>query len=340
MAVMPDKLSNFFPFSTLSPELVKKAAEKSNIVAVEKGSLLFKRGKVLPERLYLLSGSVDLINSSFERHFLVADEADAAMPINMQEPTQVSAVAKTAVTYLSIPADYLNALLAMVDDADSSEAFVDDRDWMSHFLQQPLFTRLPPANIQQLFSRLHSRAVAKGDVVVKLDDVGDYFYVLEAGDANVIGRSGEIIAQLIPGDYFGEEALVGDARRNASVVMQTSGRIKTLSKEDFKALLEEPVLQYVELNDFIASPKKYYIVDVRLAVERRFGVVPLSKNIPLHMVRRTLTELSAEAIYLITDDAGARAKVAAQLFAQAGLEVKILLNAETLYQPKLSQSDA
>src|SRR5690606_27478478 len=88
-----------------------------------------------------------------------------------------------------------------------------------------------------------------GSLIVKEGEPGDYFYVLERGRARVVNRAGDHLAELGPGDYFGEEALVGETTRNASVEMISDGSLMRLEKQDFSALLQEPVMKLVRAED-------------------------------------------------------------------------------------------
>lgn len=59
--------------------------------------------------------------------------------------------------------------------------------------------------------------VREGETLATEGDFGHEFFAIDDGTAEV--RHGEeLLAELGPGDFFGEEALSGDARRNASVV--------------------------------------------------------------------------------------------------------------------------
>ena len=51
------------------------------------------------------------------------------------------------------------------------------------------------------------------------------------------------------GDTFGEEALISDAKRNATVTMLTDGALMRLGKDDFNALLNEPMLHWVDYGE-------------------------------------------------------------------------------------------
>jgi CRP-like cAMP-binding protein len=203
---------------------------------------------------------------------------------------------------------------------------------MSSLLQSPFFNKIPPGNIRQLFLRFKSQKAAADEIIIREGERGDFFYVLELGSAKVLDKQGNILAALRPGDYFGEEALVGDTTRNATVQMLTPGKLMTLEKSDFITLLQEPVRRFISYEELTKNleqenENRYQIIDVRLPLERRFQSVPQSRNIPLSQLRKALPDLDQAQVYVVTDDAGRRADVAAQLLNQAGYETLILQEA-------------
>jgi CRP-like cAMP-binding protein len=81
----------------------------------------------------------------------------------------------------------------------------------------PLFTGLEKREIEALSRWADEVDVDEGRSLVEEGDFGYEFFAIEDGRAEV--RHGdETLAELGPGDFFGELALSGDARRNASVV--------------------------------------------------------------------------------------------------------------------------
>jgi CRP-like cAMP-binding protein len=333
MELTHELLAKFAPFNTLPFEYLNKVIEKASLKQFEKGAIIFKRGRELDDVFYLIEGNVDLIDSQFAVESISSDENLYRFVLHSASPTLVSGIAKSAVTVLKVERDFLDLVMAWSEAgsdepvADHVPETVEEGDWMSSLLQSPLFNKIPPGNIRQLFIRFKSHKVIADEVVIKEGERGDYFYVLESGSATVLDKQGNLLAALRTGDYFGEEALVGDTTRNATVRMLTAGKLMRLVKEDFVTLLQEPVrlfISYEELQANSAKNIRYQLLDVRLPLERRFQSVPNSRNIPLNQLRKTLPQLDMSTIYVVTDDSGRRSDVACQLLTQAGFETFIL----------------
>jgi len=87
----------------------------------------------------------------------------------------------------------------------------EDDDWMSRILQTEAFRRIPPANIQAIFSSLEDMNVNAGDSIIQQGEPGDYFYIIKSGRTMVTRKSPGSdketkLADLSTGDMFGEEA--------------------------------------------------------------------------------------------------------------------------------------
>ena len=81
----------------------------------------------------------------------------------------------------------------------------------------------------------------KVDAGRHLADQGDYAYELfsiEDGKAEV-QQDGETIAELGPGEFFGEMGVLEKAQRNATVISKTPMTLFTLSHWDVKRLQRE-----------------------------------------------------------------------------------------------------
>jgi CRP/FNR family cyclic AMP-dependent transcriptional regulator len=77
--------------------------------------------------------------------------------------------------------------------------------------------------------------VEAGKRLVSEGKFGYEFFVIENGTAEVV-RAGEHLADLGPGDFFGEMALLGDTERNASVIASSALTAMVVSERGFRRL--------------------------------------------------------------------------------------------------------
>ena len=200
------------------------------------------------------------------------------------------------------------------------------------------FKSMPPANIKRLLECMVSVEVKKGETIVQQGTPGDYYYVLTDGKAKVT-RLVEL-ATLEPGRSFGEEALISDDIRNASVTMETDGVVMRLSKKDFSQLLQEPLLHRLSPGDariHIAKGAKW--LDVRHAREYQHSHLPEAINIPLHELRTRIEELSLEVPIVCYCSTGRRSAAAAFLLAQKGFKASVLNGGVRVMAQDLKRSE-
>jgi MFS family permease len=113
------------------------------------------------------------------------------------------------------------------------DRFIGVRDQEIGLLQEvPMLRPLPLPAIEQLARGLEPVSVPAGQVVFNQGDVGNRFYVIESGTAEVIG-GGHLVATLGQGQGFGEIALLRRVRRTATVRAASSLRLQALACAHF-----------------------------------------------------------------------------------------------------------
>lgn len=100
----------------------------------------------------------------------------------------------------------------------------------------PMLQPLPLPLIEQLAWGLETAHLPAGATVFHQGAVGDRFYVVSEGVAEVIG-DGRLVATLGLGDGFGEIALLRDVPRTATVRAATELSLQTLTSERFLPVL-------------------------------------------------------------------------------------------------------
>jgi rhodanese-related sulfurtransferase len=197
-----------------------------------------------------------------------------------------------------------------------------------HNLTQGAFSSLPPANIPPLLQRFERTGVKRGDIIIRQGDEGDYFYLIERGRCKVNRLVAGVpveLAELVEGDAFGEEALVADTHRNATVTMKTDGVLLRLAKADFVTLLREPLMHRVSAAGAMTRAHSGSVwIDVRFPAEFQQDGLPGAINIPLNDIRLAATALDSANEYIVYCQTGRRSSAAAFLLSQRGLRASLL----------------
>src|SRR5690606_24104880 len=99
----------------------------------------------------------------------------------------------------------------------------------------PLFQNVSDEELAQIVPFASEESVAAGTYLVREGDYSYELLVIEEGEAEV-RRSGEHVADLGPGDFFGETGLLERERRNADVVAKTDMLLVVLTGWEIKRM--------------------------------------------------------------------------------------------------------
>ena len=329
-------LKQFSPLSGLKPENQADLAGKSQVQETEAGRYVFRQGDADKRTVYLVKGEIELRSADKVVRVITGGSEEARHPLAPQIPRHLSARAKTNVEWFGVDSDLLDIMLTWdqtgafeVGELQAQEESPAD-DWMTTILQTKAFHRIPPANIQAVLMRMENIARKAGDVIIKQGDEGDYFYIVTSGKCVVTretptNKAGIKLAELVTGDGFGEEALISDAKRNATIAMLTDGSLVRLAKDDFKKLLNEPSQKWVSLEEAqkLAAAGGQWL-DVRLPSEFENKHQEGAINIPLYFIRLKLDTLDPKKKYLVYCDTGRRSSAGAYILSERGFDVYVL----------------
>ena len=96
----------------------------------------------------------------------------------------------------------------------------------------PLFAPLPTLALERVALHLHSLVLPAGVEVITQGDIGDRYYILASGAADVV-IDGQLENRLAPGEGFGEIALLRDVPRTATVTTTEPSELFALDRETF-----------------------------------------------------------------------------------------------------------
>jgi CRP-like cAMP-binding protein len=336
--INPDVLRTFSPLDSLKRENLAALAKKTQLRTAEAGESLFRKGDNEKRTVYLLSGTVELDNLEGKKRKIQGGTDSAKLPVSPQLPRQYNARALDAVEFISIDSDLLDVMLTwdqtgayeVSEFQPAQEGDGDATDWMTTLLSSKAFHRIPAGNIQAIFMRMQQVEYKTGDVVIQQGDKGDFFFTITRGKCMVtretpLNVEGIRLAELAVGDTFGEESLISNAPRNATITMLTDGAVMRLGKDDFNALMNEPMVEWVsyeEANQVVADGGQW--LDVRLPSEFEKSHEQDAINIPLYFMRLKLSALDPKVKYVLCCDTGARSSAGAFILAEKDFDACVL----------------
>ena len=114
-----------------------------------------------------------------------------------------------------------------------------DRALYATYLQRiPMLRSCSPGDIEQIAELGVTVTVPPGRAIIHEGEPGDQFFVITRGAVEVT-RAGRHVAELGPGDYFGELALFDPSPRNATVSAASDVAVVALSRNNFGKVLDE-----------------------------------------------------------------------------------------------------
>ena len=330
------QLGNFSPFNALKSTNLTKLLDEIEVREASPGQALFQKGDTAKRTIYLLAGTLTLRDGDQVLGRIGGGTDEARNPIAPVLPRQVSAVATDRVRYFSIDSELLDVTITLdqtgiyeVGDF-SSELNGAEGDWMSALLQTKTFQLIPAQNIQMIFQRLKRVDYKAGHVVIRQGSKGDHFYIIRSGRCMVTretpaNKENIELADLSVGATFGEEALISNEARNATITMLTDGILMQLGRDDFQSLLNEPMIVSLspeDADDAVNHGGKW--LDVRIPSEFRASSKANATNLPLYLLRHKLDALDRKTPYVVYCDTGRRSAAAAFILNQRGFETAVL----------------
>eukprot|EP00928_Gymnodinium_smaydae_P069156 TRINITY_DN52552_c0_g1_i1.p1 TRINITY_DN52552_c0_g1~~TRINITY_DN52552_c0_g1_i1.p1 ORF type:complete len:170 (-),score=16.12 TRINITY_DN52552_c0_g1_i1:26-535(-) len=109
-----------------------------------------------------------------------------------------------------------------------------DADTFTLLASVKVFQDVPESKLSSLIAGALPKDYSPGQEVIRQGEDGHEFFFIKSGDATVIVDNMEV-ATLHVGDYFGEQALLRDSTRNATIVASTSMSTLKITRAQFQS---------------------------------------------------------------------------------------------------------
>lgn len=347
-SVDANALRSMAPLCDLDEDQFQDLVARGQIVTLAKGDVIFTLGERDDRIIYLLAGDVTMVYADAIMETVRASSPRARLPLAEPVVREATATAKTNCTVFwftktDIPATSTGddsvatysssssstSLSAATSDAATSDS-LSAHDWFSVLMRGPVFARLSAQHIESLSARIETVPVKVGQVIIKQGAAANNYYFIRSGKFQILRRVEGVehpleLAILSSGNGFGEEALITNGRRNASVIAIEDGELYRLSKHNFTTLLATPLTQKVSLEQAERLVHRgAALLDVRSAEDFKRNGLTQALHIPLSLLRANLTSLSPDRDYIAYCNTGVISAVACFVLLHNGCRAFIL----------------
>ena len=316
-------LSRFIPMSGIQASHLRELCGHTELIHLDPGDCLSGEPTRADSIYYVVDGTVHLSGGKAPEETVTGGARNARFALIGMEDVDRKATAQIASTLIQVDRAKVSTLLIFTQSPSATPA-QSGAELASLLLKSGLFSCIPPSNIERIGELIEPIEVPKNQIVVEQDSEGDHYYIIKHGRCDVLRKGQDGVemhlANLGPGDSFGEEALISGTKRNASIRMSEPGVLMRLTRDYFIELISKPLLQAVShdrAGDLIASGAQW--IDVRLTEEFERDGLQGALSIPLAELRSRYSELDPEGSYITYCNTGRRSQAGAFLISQRGI---------------------
>ncbi len=261
-------LRNLELFNGLSSDALKNIAERLVMRFVPHGEWVYTEDMHGDAMYFVESGQVKIVPSSARErevlHTLETQECFGEKATFLGQPRTDAAVAsKDSILWMLHKRDFddlvarypaiSTALNRMLSEQLSSAGSAQGGSPLANLR---FFADLPSAQLHDIAQQLHPARYRASEIICAEGTRGDKMYFIENGEVRVTKDSNReqlFLANLGPGDLFGEIALLTDAVRSATVTATTKVDVWSLAKADLDSLMNKYPELMVRLNRILGQ---------------------------------------------------------------------------------------
>ncbi|HCC23143.1 TPA: hypothetical protein DF272_03120 [Candidatus Falkowbacteria bacterium] len=231
---------------TLSPEWRSVMLSQGTVQEYPPGYMLLREGTPGKNFYLLLGGTVQVLQANEQVALLSTGDFFGEISLMSGSVCNASIITRSPVKVLELPR---HIFLAMVQATGLAAKLEKIHKVRPIYMQFSLMKNLPAAVQNRLFEVTNMETWLAGTVIIREGDVGDKVYGIIGGHAEVIHLDllgvRHKLADLHPGQIFGEMAFFGDGHRTADVAAVTDMTGFSIDRVSFEEIIENvPMLKY------------------------------------------------------------------------------------------------
>jgi len=337
MGLSSSDLRQYRYFAGLSDGSLEALSKKIDVSELQSGTTIIQAGTPAEAFYFVAKGEVEITKKTTSGEgsvFSVSNTGDIAGEVALLTCSHRTStvIAKTDVTLYRLNKSYFEeAVLAESALACGQQEKTESYSLFSHMKTFTPFARLEPEKMQAVAEKLIEQEFAPGDNIIAQGDKGENYYIIKTGRVAVLKKNKhaeeKLLAEIGEGDAFGEEALIRDLPRNATVRAIEKTSVLALSKTDFDRIMATAFVKNIFPEDIVGiyeNSEHIAILDARIPPEFEEEHIKGAINIPIEWLRDQYTELDRNKEYFTYCTNDSRGMVAAFLLNMNGFKAKTI----------------
>jgi cGMP-dependent protein kinase len=257
-AMIKAALAKHIMFSSLSDENTECIVDEMKMFSLQVGQLVFEQGRGADHIYVVATGKLEVTVNSVRTSLLKHGHCFGEQALLQSALRNCSVRALEAVELWGLDRGTFRRVLASAINANYEELLV--------FISSvKLFHSLTASQKTSLVEALSLQRYETGQVIVNEGDPGDLFYLIKEGLVSCT-QQGRELRRMSKGEFFGEQALLYDTVRTATVTALSEIKCISISREMLVEVLGH------RLQDII------YHNSIRMALERSAYLGRLSRE--------------------------------------------------------------
>ena len=249
-------LLKHFIFSSLSESQINLLINEMNLFYINSAETIFEQDSKGSEYFIVSTGRLEVIINKVKKGLL--NEGDSFGELALLHDTLRTATIKTvtnAALWVLNRETFKRVLRELnIQQYNENKAFIES---------VPMFSNLSEVHKESLINCLTVFLYLPGEKIVNEGDPGDLFFIIKHGSVTCISN-GKSVRRMNKGEFFGEQALIYNCTRTASVIANENVSCLALNREDLKTSLGESLELIIYKNSCrIAIDKNEYLQKLR-----------------------------------------------------------------------------
>lgn len=251
-------ISTHFLFNSLSEESVRAIVQEFKLYSFGPKETIFSQGSPGQNFYIIASGRVEVIVNGKSKKVMVKGDQFGELAL-LHESVRTATVCTVEKTYLWIlGGDSFRSIITSLNTKKYEEN--------KHFVNSiPVFNSFSNQQKESLLSLIVTHDFNDGQVIVQEGDPGNLLYIIKKGSVSC-SKSGSEIRKLWPGDFFGEQALLYNTPRTATVTAVGKVTLLSLGRDDLNIAFGSHLQQIIYRNS------------KRIAIEKSSVLKSLNKS--------------------------------------------------------------